>query len=77
MNKITIEYNIEDSFGKQEVVRVLKAGEAYSVLWDLDQWLRNLVKHGEDGLATDTYESCRNRLHSLMNEAGVSFEEYS
>ena len=77
MNKVTIEYNIEDGFDQQKVIRALKAADAYGILWDLDQWLRGLVKYGEEGLATDTYEQCRIRLHSLMAEAGVSFEEYT
>jgi len=77
MNKVTIEYNIEDGFGKQEVVRAMKAADAYGILWDLDQWLRGLVKYGEDGMDTETYDKCRTHLHHLMAEAGVSFEEYS
>lgn len=77
MKKITIEFNCEDRHDEEGALRALKADAAYSVLWELDQYLRTLVKHGEEGIASDTYQACRIKLHGFMGDSGISFEEYS
>jgi hypothetical protein len=77
MKKIRIEFNCGDKHEEAEALRALKADAAYAVLWELDQYLRSLVKYGEEGIAGDTYEACREKLHHFMDANGVSFEEYT
>lgn len=45
MPKVTIEFEIPEEQG--ELDAALKGREAISVLWDVDQRLRGLLKHGE------------------------------
>lgn len=53
-----------------------KAGKWYSVLWDLDQYLRNKLKYEKLSKGENkAFEEIRNRLHELMEENKISFEE--
>lgn len=53
-----------------------KAGKWYSVLWDLDQYLRNKLKYGHNFKTGDkALEETRKHLHELMEENNVSFDE--
>jgi hypothetical protein len=45
MPKVTIEFEIPDEQG--ELDAALRGREAIAVLWDVDQRLRGLLKHGE------------------------------
>lgn len=50
----------------------------YSVLWEMDQWLRSQYKYMSDVEYSkdkyETYEKCREQLRELMFENGVKFD---
>ena len=50
----------------------------YSVIWDMDQWLRSQYKYMSDDEYSadkyDTYEKCREHLRELMYENGIKFD---
>jgi len=54
------------------------AGKYYSVLWDLDQYLRNFVKYPsdrEDPILTDTMAKVRDELWRLMKEYNLDLDK--
>jgi hypothetical protein len=54
------------------------AGKYYSILWDLDQYLRNFVKYPsdrEDPIMTDTMAKVRDELWKLMNEHNLDLNK--
>ena len=73
--KITIEYDNE-----QEAIQALKAGNWSHAMWQLDQELRSIVKHGYIGNreATDCevecYEQCRKMLREAMEDNDITFD---
>ena len=54
-----------------EALRALKALDLALAVWDLDQWLRSQVKHG------DNYElqPARDRLWEILDAHGIDLEE--
>jgi hypothetical protein len=51
-------------------------GSAFkSVVWELDQYMRSELKHGElTGDVHEKVQEIRDELHSIMNEHKVSYE---
>ena len=48
-----------------------------SVLWNYDQWLREMLKHPSESMSDveyALYEKCRKKFNDIMEEAEVSFE---
>lgn len=41
-------------------------------LWDLDNFLRSEIKHGDDESKATHYEEIRDRLHDLLNEYNLT-----
>ena len=55
-----------------------KAGDVMGVLWDYDEWLRDLLKYGvpkDSKLDDATLEQCRDKLTEIQEEYGVRFDE--
>ena len=46
MSKVTIEYTLPEE--QEEFETANNASKYYSVIWDLDQYLRNFVKYPSD-----------------------------
>lgn len=70
-----LKFNLPEDASDFELA--VNAVKMYSVLWNLDQWLRTNTKYAPDGMSSDTYtafEQCREQLHSLMSDSGVNFE---
>jgi hypothetical protein len=73
--KITIEYDNE-----QEAIQALNAGNWQQAMWQLDQELRGIVKHGyiENREATDceieTFSKCRKMLRESMSNNDLTFD---
>lgn len=68
--KVIIEFDLpEDSY---EYKIAHNAGAMHSVLWDMEQWLRSQVKHGD--LNEDQYKAysdCKKKLYELLNENNI------
>jgi len=71
MAKIKITHEFDYHEEGEEAKRLLKAPEAYSILWDLDNEIRGKLKHGEDDwLQTEAYEYLEN-LREIIREGGL------
>ena len=72
--KVTIEYDNE-----QEAIQALEAGIWSHAMWQLDQELRGIVKHGYIGnreateCEMEVYEKCREMLQEAMSENNLTF----
>ena len=65
--KATLEFNLPED--QEEFQMVNNASKTYSVVWDLQQWLRAQVKYAPDEMSEDTYntfEKCREKLNDLL-----------
>ena len=72
--KATLEFNLPEDNTEYKLVN--NAGKMYSVLWDMDQWLRSNTKYAPDTMSEDTYNAylkCREQLQELMNDENISF----
>lgn len=73
--KITIEYDNE-----QDAIQALKAGNWSHAMWQLDQELRSIVKHGYIGnreahdLEIEAYTKCREMLREAMQDNDLTFD---
>jgi len=76
MPKATIQYNLPEEQSEFDLAN--NASKYYSVLWDLDQYLRNFVKYPsdrEDPILTDTMARVRDELWRLMNEHNLDLNQ--
>ena len=76
MPKATIEFNLPEE--QSEFDTANNASKYYSVLWDLDQYLRNFVKYPsdrEDPILTDTMAKVRDELWRLMKEHNLDLDK--
>jgi len=73
MAKVTIEFDsIED---KEEMEMCLNGMKWYLLAWELDQYLRNKLKH--EDLSDDVYkelDDTREKLHEFMQYNGLTFD---
>ena len=73
--KAILEFNLpEDKVDHYHAIN----GINYSlVLWDLDQWLRGIIKYNPDGYSgkeIETYQRVRDKLNTLMDDYNVTYE---
>jgi hypothetical protein len=76
MSKVILEFNLPEE--QDEFDTANNAGKYYSVLWDLDQYLRNFVKYPsdrEDPNLTDTMAKVRDELWRLMKEHNLDLNK--
>ncbi len=56
----------------------VNASKMYSVLWEMDQWLRAQYKYMPDSEYSEdkynTFEKCRDHLREIMVENGLNFD---
>ena len=72
--KATLEFNLPDE--TLEFETAVNAAKMYTILWDMDQWLRANTKYAPDDMSDDTYkafEQCREKLREMMAESGIGF----
>jgi len=62
---------------KEEFDAATKAMDWAILAWDIDQWIRNRLKHQTEKLQTSSakeeLELLRNELHELMQDNGLQF----
>ena len=77
--KAKLEFNLPEDQDDFELAT--KGGNWYSVVWDMDQWLRSQYKHMPDEEYSEdrynAYVETRDKLRELMSEAGVNLEDVS
>lgn len=59
---------------EEELHRALNAERYIRVLWDMDQWLRQETKYGEDQTRVEILSEARSRLGIFLEDAGVDLE---
>lgn len=68
-----LKFNLPDE--RDEFKMACSAGAMHSVLWDMDQWLRNQLKYGNPFESADTaLQAARDELFRLLNDHGVQLE---
>ena len=74
MPKVTYEFNLPEEADEYKEHR---CGPSYRrVLQELDNWLRNGLKHGSlDGTEYGAYEAIREEICDLLIEHGVSIHD--
>jgi hypothetical protein len=74
--KAILEFNLDEPVDKAAHMRAIKATDMAVVLWDMDQYLRGLIKYGElDGPVDEALQEARDKLHQLMSERVVDLDE--
>jgi hypothetical protein len=69
----TMVFNLPDE--QSELDWALQGGKATSVLWDLDQRMRSILKYEEHSEETDkVVQELRDLLNSMCNDMGVRIE---
>ena len=67
--KAIIKFNLPE---EQEDFDMFNQSSAmYSVIWDLNQWLRGQTKYAPDNVSEDTIKAfyeCQDKLNELLNE---------
>jgi len=67
--KAILEFNLDEE--REEFDFAINGSKYHSVIWDLDNHLRGLIKYAPDNQSEDTYKALqetRDKLHQLLNE---------
>lgn len=71
--KAILEFNLPEE--SAEYFQAINGGSWEFVLFELDQHLRGLVKHGDDEALADFAQGIRDRLYETMGEHNLSWSE--
>lgn len=67
--KHIIEFNLPEE--ASELKLALDGSKWFGVIWEMDSWLRQQIKHhGDEGL-----QPVRDKLYEFMDRVGVSFDD--
>ena len=72
MTEIT--YKFDPYEDKDQLTLVRLASPMYNVLWDMDTWLRNEVKYGQESARMELMEEVREKLHEIMGDASFDLD---
>jgi len=75
MPKAILEFDLNEE--QYEFEQAANAGKYRSVLWDLDQFLRNKTKYALDDVTKEqieAYYELRDELHKLMEEHSITLD---
>ena len=77
--KATLEFNLPED--RDDFELATKGGKWYSVVWDMDQWLRSQYKYMPDSeYSSDKYNAyyeARQKLNEIINEHGINLDDVS
>ena len=74
--KATLEFDLDDSVDETAHLRAIKSTKLAIALWDMDQYLRGLIKYGElDDAIYKTLEETRDKLREIMSENSIDLDE--
>lgn len=68
MPEATLKFNLPEE--QSEYYLATKGFDSFYSLWDFDQWLRNEIKYQDK-----EYQEIRDKLHEIMGERKVNFDE--
>lgn len=72
MGKITLTFDSNEE--AEEARTALDAGKWKIVAWDLDQYLRNRIKHCSDNEDPVAFEIVRQKLRDILEEYNLNLE---
>jgi len=73
--KTTISYTMYDEDDSSQMNALMKASDAQSLLWDIDQKLRNTLKHSDEGwLEKGGYEYLQG-LRDMIYDSGAYVDQ--
>jgi hypothetical protein len=75
--KAILEFNLPEERGEYNLAN--HGSDLFCSLWDLDQELRDHIKHNPDNLkepVIDAYEVLRERLYELMGNHNINFDMF-
>ena len=70
-----LEFDLRDD--QKEFETAINADKYKSVIWDLDQYLRQQIKYNADNLSNDTitaFELIRDKIREQLNDYSISIE---
>lgn len=67
--KATLEFDLP--YEKEEHLRATLATNLCAVLWELDSWLREQIKHNEK----EHFQEVRDKLSKSMDSNGINLDE--
>jgi len=77
--KAILEFNLPEDQDDFELAT--KGGKWYSIVWEMDQWLRTQYKYMPDEEYSEdrynAYVEAREKLFELMKENGVNLDDVS
>lgn len=73
MAKAILEFDLNDPDDVEFHKKVISVKQAYSVLWEYDQWLRKIIKY-EEREKWASIDEAREKLYELLNEHGIDFD---
>jgi hypothetical protein len=74
--KAILEFNLDEHDDKQAHLRSIKSLSMAIILWEMDDYLRGLLKHGElDDLTYIALKNTRNKLREVMNDNNINLDE--
>ena len=74
--KAKLEFNLPED--EQEFNFANQGMDWYSVVWNMDQWLRGNTKHAPDSMPDGeykAYERCRDHLRELIDLQGLNLDQ--
>lgn len=71
MAKVILEFDIPEE--NHEMLNAINADNLSSIIWDLDQWLRQNYKYDAGEISVESAEVCREKLRGIMDDNGLSF----
>jgi len=78
MAKVILKFKLDEELNDFKLA--VNAKEIMSVLWEVDQELRNRTKYPSDSTSQETIDaliSMRDFLRESMSENGISFDMYN
>lgn len=72
--KAILEFNLPEDEDSHKMA--IKAPDMHSVLYGIDQWLREKLKYGHSDIkdADDALEKVREELHDLLKSHGIDLD---
>ena len=74
--KATLEFDLPNDQHEFDIAN--DAAAMHTVLWNMDQWLRGIIKYAPDSMDRQhlaAMELCRDQLHLLLSQESVNLDE--
>jgi len=79
MAKAILEFDLNEHDDVEAHKRAVKSLDLVIALWDIDQYLRSLLKYGDECSITEEQykilDETREKLHDILREKNISFDE--